>query len=173
VSFYSTSHNETKLILFASRLKAERANWDALTRSAVPTTPPTDPDADADADPTPLSPLHPDLLSTPEREILAQLQNPTTTTITTATPIHPNPEAIQHRLRTLASTLEFSLDNFAHGIHVLATTRETAERLAEKSLANAAEVLEARDKERRSEGAGADAMDALRALGKVLNGRKR
>ncbi|KAK0927656.1 hypothetical protein LTR29_017611 [Friedmanniomyces endolithicus] len=155
------------------RLKAERANWDALTRSAVPTTPPTDPDADADADPTPLSPLHPDLLSTPEREILAQLQNPTTTTITTATPIHPNPEAIQHRLRTLASTLEFSLDNFAHGIHVLATTRETAERLAEKSLANAAEVLEARDKERRSEGAGADAMDALRALGKVLNGRKR
>ncbi|KAK0280649.1 hypothetical protein LTR54_014469 [Friedmanniomyces endolithicus] len=155
------------------KLKAERANWDALTRSAVPTTPPTDPDADADADPTPLSPLHPDLLSTPERKILAQLQNTTTTTITTATPIHPNPEAIQHRFRTLASTLEFSLDNFAHGIHVLATTRETAERLAEKSLADAAEVLEARDRERRSEGGGADAMDALRALGKVLNGRRR
>ncbi|KAK1058130.1 hypothetical protein LTR33_013479 [Friedmanniomyces endolithicus] len=150
------------------RLKAERANWDALTRSAVPTTPPTttaDPDTD---NPTPLSPLHPDLLSTPEREILAQLQNPTTTS---ATPT--NPEVIQQRLRTLATTLEFSLDNFAHGIHVLASTRETAERLAEKSLADAAEVLEARDKERRSEGGGADAMDALRALGKVLNGRRR
>ncbi|KAK0873423.1 hypothetical protein LTR87_011990 [Friedmanniomyces endolithicus] len=152
-------------------LKAERANWDALTRSAVPTIPPTDPEADAD--PTPLSPLHPDLLSTPEREILAQLQNPTTTTTTTTEPNPTNPEAIQHRLRTVATTLEFSLDNFAHGIHVLATTRETAERLAEKSLAGAAEVLEARDKERRSEGGGADAMDALRALGKVLNGRRR
>ncbi|KAK1065365.1 hypothetical protein LTR74_008042 [Friedmanniomyces endolithicus] len=149
------------------RLKAERADWDALTRSAVPTNPPTDADAN---DPAPLSPLDPNFLSTPEREILAQLQNPTTST-TTATPT--NPEAIQHRLRTLASTLEFSLDNFAHGIHVLATTRETAERLAEKSLADAAEVLEARDKERRSEGGGADAMDALRALGKVLNGRRR
>ncbi|KAK1070989.1 hypothetical protein LTR74_003638 [Friedmanniomyces endolithicus] len=157
-----------------SRLKAERANWDALTRSAVPTTPPTDPDTN---DPAPLSPLHPDLLSTPEREILAQLQDPTiSTTSTTSTAETPptNPEAIQQRLRTLASTLEFSLDDFAHGIHVLANTRETAERLAERSLADAAGVLEARDKARRSEGGGgADAMDALRALGKVLNGRRR
>ncbi|KAK1820740.1 hypothetical protein LTR12_004765 [Friedmanniomyces endolithicus] len=156
------------------RLKAERANWDALTRSAVPTTPPTDPDTN---DPAPLSPLHPDLLSTPEREILAQLQDPTiSTTSTTSTAETPptNPEAIQQRLRTLASTLEFSLDDFAHGIHVLANTRETAERLAERSLADAAGVLEARDKARRSEGGGgADAMDALRALGKVLNGRRR
>ncbi|KAK0987983.1 hypothetical protein LTR91_002696 [Friedmanniomyces endolithicus] len=156
------------------RLKAERADWDALTRSAVPPTSTADPEADAN-DPTPRSPLHPDLLSTPEREILAQLQNPSSslTNTTTAGATLTNPETIQHRLRTLATSLEFSLDSFAHGIHVLANTRETAERLAEKSLADVAEVLEARDKARRSEGGGADAMDALRALGKVLNGRRR
>ncbi|TKA80177.1 hypothetical protein B0A55_03591 [Friedmanniomyces simplex] len=147
------------------RLKAERANWDNLTRSAVSVSPRTTTGAETD-DPA-MSPLRPDLLDRPQRAILEQLQAHTTN-------IPTDPSAIQHRLRTVAENLEFSIDQFAHGVHALASTRETAERLAERSLADAADVLEEREKVRRSEGGkGADALDALRALGKVLNGRRR
>ena len=78
-------------------------------------------------------------------------------------------------MRNIATNLEFSVDQFAHGVHALTSTKETAERLAERSLGDAAGVLEEREKERKA-GAGkgaVDAMDALRGLARVLNGSKR
>ncbi|KAK4557075.1 hypothetical protein LTR86_006056 [Recurvomyces mirabilis] len=146
------------------RLKKERADWDALMKSALPTSPPAE--AGAEDEQQVLSPVNLDLLDSPERAIFEQLQAPTTE-ITT------DPTAIQQRLQTVAENLEFSVDRFAHGMHALSTTRNTAEKLAERTLAEAADVLDEREKARRSEGKGPDALDALRALGKVLNGRRR
>ncbi|KAI7305967.1 hypothetical protein KC315_g14431, partial [Hortaea werneckii] len=145
------------------RLKKERAEWDDLMKSAVPPSPPTKEDAEAERE---LSPLHPDLLDSPQRKLLEQLQAPAIESSTHA-------EAVQKRLRHVSENIEFSVDQFAHGMHTLSTTRDTAERLADKSLSEAAEVLEDREKGRRATGKSADAFDALKALGKVMNGRRR
>ncbi|KAK4546932.1 hypothetical protein LTR36_001664 [Oleoguttula mirabilis] len=145
------------------RLKKERAEWNELMQKAVPPSSPAKAGAEAEAQ---LSPLHPELLDSPERSILEQLQAPMADSST-------DPGAIQQRLRNIAENLEFSVDLFAHGVHALATTRDTAERLADRSLAEAAGVLEEREKERRANGKPVDAMDALRALGKVMNARRR
>ncbi|KAI7343425.1 hypothetical protein KC354_g15665 [Hortaea werneckii] len=145
------------------RLKKERAEWDDLMKSAVPPSPPTKEDAEAERE---LSPLHPDLLDSPQRKLLEQLQAPAIESST-------HPEAVQKRLRHVSENIEFSVDQFAHGMHTLSTTRDTAERLADKSLSEAAEVLEDREKGRRATGKSADAFDALKALGKVMNGRRR
>ncbi|KAK3112255.1 hypothetical protein LTR53_011656 [Teratosphaeriaceae sp. CCFEE 6253] len=153
------------------RLKAQRADWDTLMRSAIPATPPanadTDSGAEVDGGPA-LSPLHPELLDSPQRAILETLNAPAA-----GEPSVNDPEALQQRLRTVAEDLEFTVDRFAHGMHALARTKEVAETLAEKTLEQAAGVLDTREKSRRTEGKGADALDALRALGKVLNGRRR
>ncbi|KAK3070000.1 hypothetical protein LTR53_011193 [Teratosphaeriaceae sp. CCFEE 6253] len=153
------------------RLKAQRADWDTLMRSAIPATPPanadTDPGAEVDGGPA-LSPLHPELLDSPQRAILETLNAPAP-----GEPSVTDPEALQQRLRTVAEDLEFTVDRFAHGMHALARTKEVAETLAEKTLEQAAGVLDTREKSRSTEGKGADALDALRALGKVLNGRRR
>ena len=58
-------------------------------------------------------------------------------------------------------------------MHALARSRDVAEGLAERSLAGAATALEDREKARREAGKPTDALDALRALGKVLNGKRR
>ena len=113
-----------------------------------------------------LSPLHPELLDSPQRAILEQLQGASTESST-------DPTAIQQRLRNITENLEFTVDQFAHGIHALTTTKETAERLADRSLANAANVLEEREKEHRINGKAIDPMDALKGLAKVLNGQHR
>lgn len=146
-------------------MKKERADWDTLMKSAVPAqSSPTKAGAEA-ASPV-LSPLHPELLDSPQRAILEQLQAPAASTST-------DPESIQQRLRSVAENLEFSVDQFAHGVHALASTRSGAERLADRTLSEAAGVLEEREKTRRAEGKGGDALDALRALGKVMNARQR
>jgi len=145
-------------------LKQERAEWDELMQSTIP---PTSPVESATEPAGQLSPLHPDLLDSPQRAILEQLHAPPTTGISTS------PSELEQRLRTLSENLEFAVDRFVHGIHALSTTRETAERLADRTLADAAEVLEERDEARRVEGKGADAFSALRALGKVMNGSRR
>lgn len=132
-------------------------------QSAVPPSPPAKAGAEAEGQ---LSPLQPEFLESPERKIFEQLQASTTDTST-------DPEAIQQRLRNISENLEFSVDQFAHGVHALSTTRDTAERLADRSLAEAAEVLEEREKERRAGGKAVDALGALRALGKVMNARRR
>ena len=139
----------------SNRLKAERAQWSTLAQSALP--PSSPPKSDAT-----LSPLHPDLLDSPQRAIYEQLQSPASDTV---------PEAIQSRLRSVAQGLEFSIDSFAHGVHALSNSNAVAGVLADKTLSGAADTLESREKENRAHGKGVDALDALKALGRVMNGR--
>ncbi|KAK4888234.1 hypothetical protein LTR27_012844 [Elasticomyces elasticus] len=140
------------------RLKAELASWEALKDNAVPVSPPSKPGAaDTEID-LALSPLQDDLLDSPQRALLRQLQEPGPT----------DPEAVQTRLRTVAEGLEVSVDSFAQGIHALKASRDVAERLVERSLGQAAGVLEGRDRVRK----GVDPLEALRGLGRVLNGRR-
>ena len=51
----------------------------------------------------------------------------------------------------------------------MTTSRETADRVAEKSLKDATDILEERDKEKKAKSAGIEPMGALRGLAKVLN----
>ncbi|KAK5739578.1 hypothetical protein LTR17_005267 [Elasticomyces elasticus] len=144
------------------RLKAELASWEALKNNAIPVSPPSKPGAGEEIDGA-LSPLQDNMLDSSQLAILEELRRPALT----------DPEAVQTRLRGVAEGLEFSVDSFAHGVHALTTSRATAERLAERSLGGAAEVLEGREKARKAEGRGVDPLEALRGLGKVLNGRRR
>ena len=145
------------------RLKKERAEWDELIASAAPPKSPSKDKVEFDGQ---LSPLRSDLLDSPQRAILEQLQAPTTESST-------EPSDIQQRLRNISENLEFTVDQFAHGIHAITTSRDVAERLADRSLADAASVLEEREKERRMNGKAVDPMDALRGLAKVLNSQNR
>lgn len=113
-----------------------------------------------------LSPLRPELLSTQQRFILEQL-NPTATHAPT------DPETIQQRLENISGDLEFAIDMFAQGVHALSTTRDIAERAAEKSLADAAHTLEAREKQRSTGGNSIDQMNSLRGLARVLNAQQK
>ena len=86
------------------------------------------------------------------------------------TKVSTDPQSIQQRLHNVSENLEFAVDQFAHGLHVLGTTKTTAERLAHHSLSEAASVLEQREREHRVNGKNAvDPMDALKGLAKVLN----
>lgn len=143
------------------RLKKERAEWDQLISSAVSATSPTQTDEDTSGQ---LSPLHPELLDSPQRAILEQLQARTTESST-------DPKAIQQRLRNISDSLEFTVDQLAHGMHALSTTKDTAERLADRSLNGAAGVLQGREKRNRLNGV--DTMDALKGLARVLNAQRR
>ncbi|KAK5683535.1 hypothetical protein LTS10_005068 [Elasticomyces elasticus] len=141
------------------RLKSELSSWEALKDNAIPVSPPSEPgSAGVETDLT-LSPLHDDLLDSSQLAILEELRRPSPT----------DPEAVQGRLRGVAENLEFSVDSFAHGVHALKASRDTAERLVERSLGAAAGVLEGRDRVRK----GVDPLEALRGLGKVLNGQRR
>ena len=148
------------VLLTNFRLKKERSEWDELVDSVPRSLPPEELDPAGD-----LSPLRPELLDSPQRFILEQLQAPTSTST--------DPASIQQRLNHVSQNLEFAVDQFAHGMHALRTTKETAERLAEKSLGDAASVLEEREKERKINGKSVDPMDALRGLARVLNSQKR
>ena len=148
------------------RLKKERAEWDELLASTAPSAPsPARSERRSDGH---LSPLNPDLLDSPQRAILQQLQAPTAD--------QPSPKdasTIQQRLQSISQNLEFTVDLFAHGIHAISNTKTTADRLAEKSLEDAADVLQEREKARKAHEGGVGTMDALRGLAKVLNGRQR
>lgn len=128
--------------------------------SAVPKPPPAKPESEpaTSQDEGALSPLHPDFLSSPDRAIFAQLNQSSTA-----------PDTLQQRLQNISSNLEFSIDQFADGVHAMATTRDMAERVADKSLKDAAEVLEDRAKERREKSGSVAPMEALRGLARVLN----
>ncbi|KAL9534580.1 Kinetochore protein [Sphaerulina musiva] len=148
------------------RLKAEKAEWDALTQSAASVALGPDQDQQQTAGPGNVSPIHPEVLDTPQRTIFEQLSSVPEDTITTPTTIHD-------RLRTISDDLEFAIDQFAHGVHALSTTKETADRVAEKSLAEAATALEEREKQRAKGSKAVDQMDALRGLARVLNSQRR
>lgn len=155
--------------MISCRLKSERAEWDALTKSAAfVTLQPSSTEEQQPAETGSLSPVHPDLLDSPQRRIFEQL----TSTSEDATATVADPGTIQSRLKTISEDLEFAVDQFAHGIHTLSTTRETAERVAEKSLADAANVLEEREKLRNQGSQAVNQMDALRGLARVLNSQQ-
>jgi kinetochore protein Mis13/DSN1 len=146
----------------SGRLKQERAGWETLKKSAVLPTPTREP---ADSE-NPLSPIHPDLLDSPQRALLEDLDLPTA-----------EPVAVQQRLKSLTEDLEFKVDLYADSVHAVGVSRDAAERLADRTLATAAETLEERDKGRKaggqSKGRAMDAFDALRALGRVMNAPQR
>lgn len=146
-------------MLTINRLKKERSEWDDLIASAAQAA------AAPEGTTGELSPLHPQLLDSPQRRIVEQLQG----SESTAT----EPAAIQQRMRNISENLEFTVDQFAHGVHALATTKQTAERLAERNLGDAANILEEHEKERKAVGKGVDAMDALKGLARVLNSGRR
>lgn len=145
------------------RLKKERAEWDELIASAASKPSPSKKDATPEGS---LSPIRSELLDSPQRVILEQLRSSTTQTST-------QPSDIQQRLRNISENLEFTVDQFAHGVHTLTAARDTAERLADRALGDASSVLEEREKERRINGKALDPLDALRGLAKVLNSQPR
>ncbi|GAB7365619.1 hypothetical protein MBLNU230_g6687t1 [Neophaeotheca triangularis] len=170
------------------RLKQERAQWDALLSSTnLPTSPRKPSPESADPSTPALSPINPDLLSTPDRAIFAQLNNAPITETETDTPSQPLPTVttVQSRLQTLTANLEFNVDALFHGVHALAALGETGDRLADRVLRESASVLEARESRKRElvaeaeskengagEGvrsSGVAVLDALRGLGRVLN----
>jgi len=57
----------------------------------------------------------------------------------------------------MSDNLEFTVDQFAHGIHTLTTVKETADRA----------------EDRRINGKAVDPMDALKGLAKILNSQQR
>ena len=151
------------MLIKPSRLKKERAEWDELIASAATKSSPSKRDAALDGS---VSPIRSDLLDSPQRAILEQLQSSTTQLST-------QPSDIQQRLRDISENLEFTIDQFAHGVHNLTAARDTAERLADRALGDASNVLEEREKERRMNGKALDPMDALKGLAKVLNSQQR
>lgn len=118
-------------------------------------------------DEQPLSPVDPDLLDSPQRAILSQLQASTVDDLPSA----KKPQVIEERLRDIATNIEFSVDQFAHGVHALSTTKETADRLAERSLSEAADVMKEREEERHL-GKGVATFDALKGLARLMNSRR-
>ena len=152
--------------LTSFRLKKERQEWDNLAKSAIPAATPEKQQATA-VEPAlrGLSPLNSALLSSPDRAIFAQLNELTSSS--------SGPSALQQRLQSISSGLEFSIDQFAHGVHAMATTRDMAERVADKSLRDATDILEERDKEKKQKSGTIEPMGALRGLAKVLNRGKK
>ena len=154
----------SRLVLnVAARLKRERAEWDELIGSVSHDPFSTTKDVESDGT---LSPLHPELLDSPQRAIAQQLQQ------------QPNappadPVAVCQRLDTLSGNLEFTVDQFAHGVDALRTSKDTAERLADRSLTQVAGALERREQARRADGKALDPMEALRGLARVLNAPRR
>lgn len=148
------------------RLQLERRAWDEVAASADKALQSESQSLDTTNDG--LSPLQPDLLSSPQRAILEQLNQPNDLAAI-------NPSQIQQRLQDVATKLEYTVDSFAHSVHAVSTTRDVAERIAQQSSKMAARELEKREEEQAASSGGhkVDALDALRGLAKVLNARKR
>jgi kinetochore protein Mis13/DSN1 len=161
--YYITLFTAGGIKLIICRLKMERQEWDNLAKSAIPAPTPEKQKAAPEPQTTirGLSPLNSDLLSSPDRAIFAQLNELSTSSSGT--------NALQQRLQNISSSLEFSIDQFAHGVHAMATTRDTAERVADRSLKDATDILEERDKEKKQKIGSIEPMGALRGLAKVLN----
>ena len=156
-------YRSQKPLLTECRLKKERQEWDALAESAIPAPTPEKQKSTPALETAVrgLSPVNSDLLSSPDRAIFAQLNDLTTSSTGT--------NALQQRLQGISSSLEFSIDQFAQGVHAMATTRNMAERVADKSLKDATDILEERDKEKKQKTGNIEPMGALRGLAKVLN----
>ncbi|KAF2220857.1 Mis12-Mtw1 protein family-domain-containing protein [Elsinoe ampelina] len=159
-----------------ARLHSEKASWDSLMTSIpAPSPPPT-------TTPQPLEPhtINASLLSPSQAEILSTLLQPLSST--SQPPSQPNPpapasteEQVQSRLSTSAKDLHFKIDLYHDSLHKLEQFVDTAGRVAERVLEKTAERLEEREKEKRERGERENGgvrvgeMDALRALGRVVN----
>ncbi|KAG8626299.1 hypothetical protein KVT40_005244 [Elsinoe batatas] len=158
-----------------ARLQAEKASWDSLMTSIPAPSPPQ-------TSPQPLEPhtIDASLLSPSQAEILSTLLQPLTST--SQSPSQPNPlsteEQVQSRLSHSAKDLHFKIDLYHDSLHKLEQFVDTAGRVAERVLEKTAERLEEREKEKRERGERENGgvrvgeMDALRALGRVVNKKK-
>ncbi|KAI5369862.1 Putative kinetochore-associated protein Dsn1/Mis13 [Septoria linicola] len=147
------------------RLTVERAEWDALTQSAGSASLQPAGLDESQAEDRSLSPVNPDVLDSPQRTIFEKVGEVQGTT--------SDPTTLYDRLRAIANDLEFTVDQWAHSVHSLSTIRETAERVAEKSLSEAAGALEEKERQRAKGRQSVDQMDALRGLARVLNSQQR
>ena len=158
-------------------MQDEKRAWDTLLSN-----PPLPPISDSNSA-NKTSAIDANLLDDPEQAAILALLNPTSNNTallprstkrgTPADALRPQTQhdEVQQRLRSLAQNLEPSIDIFADGVHRLAQYRLTAERVADKVLADGASVLETRDRKVKeaSGTAGVSGLDALRALGVALS----
>jgi len=138
------------------RLQEERATWEELLK---PPGAPEVPPIPTETLPTP-SDIDPSFLDPEQAEILQTLAS------------HLNPDiasSTSSRLQHISVNLEFTIDEFADGIHKLGQYREAAERVAGRILGLAAEALEERDKEgrRRAGTEDVDVKEVLRGLSRI------
>ncbi|KAI9693777.1 MAG: hypothetical protein M1822_003048 [Bathelium mastoideum] len=103
--------------------------------------------------------------------LLSPSQTPLLASITSSSSASAE-AAISTRLRALASSLEFRVDQFADGVHQLEQHRRRGEEVADAVLSRAAQRLEDRDRGalRRQGTQGVDARDVLRELSRVVDG---
>ncbi|KAH0548270.1 hypothetical protein GP486_008027 [Trichoglossum hirsutum] len=112
------------------RIEEERDMWLALqkTEPAPPPSLPTDPDKL-------LCEIDSEALDSEQATILASLREGDSVVA-----------SAEDRLKRIASTLEFTVDRFADGLHKLGQYHEAADRVAGRVLALAAERLDRREK---------------------------
>ena len=79
------------------------------------------------------------------------------------------------RLQKISENIEFEVDEFATNVHALSAYKNAAERMADDTLATAAETLERREKEGMRRAFGGDAFgetstrDVLRGLSRIID----
>lgn len=166
------------------RLEAEKQAWDSLLASSSALPP---------LDSSQLSPTrskHPKSTSVnlqtshlpPDQvAIYTSLIHPSDSTPPSATQPNstavsnhePTPSLPSSRLRTIATSLEPTIDTFTDGVHKISQYRLAAERVADHVLGVAASVLEERDKAVKERSGTASVMmkDVLGALGGVMAAR--
>ncbi|KZF19645.1 hypothetical protein L228DRAFT_263512 [Xylona heveae TC161] len=108
--------------------------------------------------------------STAPSTIDPSLLDPEQANFLTSLTAHPDTgDSTQHHLHDLASGLEFKVDLLAEGLHHLSQYRETADHVASRVLALAADRLEQRDVQGKEASGTRDVstQDVLRALSRV------
>ncbi|KAN0112897.1 Mis12-Mtw1 protein family domain containing protein [Hyaloscypha variabilis] len=151
---------EENLVGLEARLKLlreERDQWKALAKPPL-SLPPLFPDATRELSP---SQIEASLLDPEQAAILAEISS------TSALDLR---NQAAERLRTLQSSLEFKVDQFADGVHKLEQYQETVGRVADKILALSAVRLEDRDRKEKEEIGTRDLpmQEVLRSLSRIL-----
>ncbi|KAI9742219.1 MAG: hypothetical protein M1818_004119 [Claussenomyces sp. TS43310] len=139
------------------RLRAQRSEWQAISRMESALPPLLDPSGAA---PSP-SELDASLLEPEGAEMLAALSESSSTSLAAS---------LERRLRELQAGLEFKVDHFADGIHKLGQARQTMDRAASKVLALSAARLEERERRERTAVGTRDLpiQDVLRSLSRIM-----
>ena len=181
VSDKTACHAIIPLTVLICRLQDEKRSWDDLmsrttaakSESSAPGSAPP-PDVD-------LSKIDGSLLDPAQCEILNQLFKSTTlgTELGTATQQDAQGSTsplstARKRMSRLAQSLEFKVDRLADSSHRMEQYRQTAERVADRIIASAAERLEERDhraREKSGGGVGGDPIDTLRSLARVMRAK--